>query len=266
MSLNWKEIDLILEELNLTGALIQKIRQPDFKSLLLDLYKPGNGFPLLINLNQRNVRLHKLTGNNPPKVTLQRFAQFLRSRISGGRIASAIQLNGDRIIKLNIHNGDVETFIYIRLWGGASNIIVTDQSNTILDVFYRRPRQGEISGGIYFPEKSILPKNDRALKKVFEIRDYDLNHSFNEFIEREYRETESGIELLTLRSRAESILISKESQIESALSELQSRLSSYENYEQYREQAEIVKANIYRIHKGDFSLETENPHCGCNFH
>ncbi len=84
MSLNWKEIDLILNELDLTDALIQKIRQPDFKSLLLDLYKPGNSFPLLINLSQGNVRLHKLTGNMPGKVTLQRFAQFLRSAIRPG--------------------------------------------------------------------------------------------------------------------------------------------------------------------------------------
>ena len=221
MSLNWKEIDLILEELNLTGALIQKIRQPDFKSLLLDLYKPGNGFPLLINLNQGNVRLHRLTGNNPRKVVLQRFAQFLRSRISGGRISSSIQLNGDRIIKLIVLNGDEETFIYIRLWGGASNIIVTDQSHTILDAFYRRPRQNEISGGTYFPEETIQLKSDRSTK-VFEIRDYDRNHSFNEFIEKQYKGIESNVELLTLRSRVENILISRESQAESALSGLQS--------------------------------------------
>ncbi len=269
MSLNWKEIDLILEELNLTGALIQKIRQPDFKSLLLDLYKPGNGFPLLVNLNQGNVRIHRLTGNNPGKVVLQRFAQFLRSRISGGRITSAVQLNRDRIVKLIIlkagrqqvgcspmqPNSEEETFIYIRLWGGASNIIVTDLSHTILDAFYRRPRQNEITGGIYFPEETIQAKSE---KKAFEIRKYNRKYSFNEFIEKYYKEIESNRELVTLRARVENILISKESQTESALSDLQSRLSSYENYEQYREQAEIVKANIYKIHKGDLSLKTEN--------
>ena len=135
MSLNWKEIDLILKELDLNGTLIQKIRQPDFKSLLLDLYKPGNAFPLLINLTQGNVRLHKLTGNNPRKVILQRFAQFLRSRINGGRIISAMQLNNDRIIKIIVLYENEETIIYIRLWGGASNIIVTDNTHTILDAF-----------------------------------------------------------------------------------------------------------------------------------
>lgn len=258
MSLNWKEINLILDELNLEGTLIQKIRQPDFKSLLLDLYKPGNGFPLLINLNQGNVRLHRLTGNNPGKVVLQRFAQFLRSRINGGLISSSVQLNNDRIIKLIILNGDEETFIYIRLWGGASNIIVTDKSHTILDAFYRRPRQNEISGGIYFPEETILNKIGPNIKKIFKIREYDNNYSFNEFIEKQYGDIESNRELVTLKSRVENILISKEAQAESALSGLESRLSSYENYEQYREQAEIVKANIYKIHKGDTSLVTEN--------
>jgi len=257
MSLNWKEIDLILEELNLEGTLIQKIRQPDFKSLLLDLYKPGNAFPLLINLNQGNVRLHRLTGNNPKKVVLQRFAQFLRSRISGGRIIGAAQINNDRIIKLIIKkNGEEETFIYIRLWGGASNIIVTDSSNAILDAFYRRPRQNEISGGTYFPEETVTKKNKTT--KIFEIREYNKGISFNEFIEKSYREIESNREIITLRSRVEGIINSREYQLESALSELNSRINNYENYEQYKEQAEIVKANIYKIKRGDTFLETEN--------
>lgn len=256
MSLNWKEIDLILHELDLTGALIQKIRQPDFKSLLLDLYKPGKGFPLLINLNQGNVRLHRLTGNNPRKVVLQRFAQFLRSRINGGRIVSAVQLNNDRIIKIIIRNGENETFMYIRLWGGASNIIVTDNSHTILDAFYRRPKQNEVSGGTFFPEETAPAKNKTS--KVFEIREYDKEKSFNEFIEKYYREIESNRDLITLRSRVENIISSKEYQLESALSGLNARITNYENYDQYKEQAELVKANIYKIHRGDKFLETEN--------
>jgi len=256
MSLNWKEIDLILEELDLQGSLIQKIRQPDFKSLLLDLYKPGNAFPLLINLNQGNVRLHRLTANNPKKVVLQRFAQFLRSRINGGRIVSAVQLNNDRIIKIITMNGEEKTYIYIRLWGGASNIIVTDIDHTILDAFYRRPKQNEVSGGIYFPEETVPGKNKSD--KVFEIREYNINKSFNEFIENNYREIESNREIITLKSRVESIISSREYQIESALSGLNARVSSYENYEQYREQAELVKANIYKIHRGDTFLETVN--------
>ena len=256
MSLNWKEINLILEELDLQGSLIQKIRQPDFKSLLLDLYKPGNGFPLLINLNQGNVRLHRLTANNPKKVILQRFAQFLRSRINGGRIVSAVQLNNDRIIKIIIQNGKEETFIYIRLWGGASNIIVTDNSHTILDAFYRRPKQNEVSGGIYFPEDTVPGQNKSD--KVFEIRDYNTSQSFNEFIEKNYTEIESNREIITLRARIDSIITSREYQLESALSGLNSRISNYENYDQYKEQAELVKANIYKIQKGDTFLETEN--------
>lgn len=258
MSLNWKEIDLILKELNLEGALIQKIRQPDFKSLLLDLYKPGNAFPLLINLNQGNVRLHRLTGNNPRKVVLQRFAQFLRSRINGGRIISAVQLNNDRIIKIITRNGDSETYIYIRLWGGASNIIVTDNTHIILDAFYRRPRQNEVSGGAYCPEEPDPDTKKRITNKVFEIREYDESLSFNEFIEKSYREIESNREIITLRSRVESIISSKEYQLESALSGLNARITHYENYDQYKEQAELVKANIYKIHIGDTFLETEN--------
>jgi predicted ribosome quality control (RQC) complex YloA/Tae2 family protein len=255
LSLNWKEINQILRELDITGAFIQKIRQPDFKSLLIDLYKPGNGFPLLINLNQGNVRLHRLTGNNPKKVTLQRFAQFLRARINGGRITSVVQINNDRIIKLTIINGNEETFVYIRLWGGSSNIIVTDSSFIILDVFYRRPGQNEVSGGTYAPEEKFINKKQ---KRVFDIREYNKKYSFNEYIEYYYRKIESEIELTNLRSRVRNNLNAREIQLESSIFGVESRLSNYENFELYMVQAELVKANIYKIQKGDRYLKTEN--------
>ncbi|MCF6336104.1 MAG: NFACT RNA binding domain-containing protein [Spirochaetales bacterium] len=256
MSLNWKEINLILEELDLGGSLIQKIRQPDFKSLLLDLYKPGKGFPLLINLNQGNVRLHRLTGNNPGKVVLQRFAQFLRARINGGRIISVLQVNNDRIILLTILNGKEETHLYIRLWGGASNIIATDSDHNILDAFYRRPRQNEITGGIYFPEEKTITKHGSS--GTFDIREYDKSKSFNEFIEKFYRNLESDRELETLKTRVVSVLETRETYIESVLSGLEEKINNFENYSQYKEQAELVKANIYKIQRGDTFLEAEN--------
>ncbi len=61
MSLNWKEIDLVLQELPLSGSRIQEIRQPDFKSLVLELYHPKGPWKLYVNLSATACRLHRLT-------------------------------------------------------------------------------------------------------------------------------------------------------------------------------------------------------------
>jgi len=95
MSLNHREIDLILSELELEGSWIQKIRQPDFHSLLLDVYKPEKSFPLYISLAPGKVRIHKLTLSIDNPKTLQRFAQFLRARIGSGKIIKAQQIGTD---------------------------------------------------------------------------------------------------------------------------------------------------------------------------
>ena len=57
MSLNTKEIDLILSELDLPGSYIQKIVQSDFQSLHFSLYKPGNKYELKISLSPGKTRI-----------------------------------------------------------------------------------------------------------------------------------------------------------------------------------------------------------------
>ena len=105
MSLNWREIDLILAELPLVNSHIQKIHQPDFQSLVFQIFSPANRFFLLIHLGQGQTRLHSVEKKPEKKVKLQRFAQFLRSRIAGGRITEARQIKGQRIVKLTAQAG-----------------------------------------------------------------------------------------------------------------------------------------------------------------
>ena len=45
MSLNYKEIDVILNELDLTGMFVQEIVQPNFDSLAIYTYRPGEPKP-----------------------------------------------------------------------------------------------------------------------------------------------------------------------------------------------------------------------------
>jgi len=255
VSLNHREIDAILDELPLEDSHIQKVRQPDFSSLIFDLYRPKYRFSLLISLNPGKTRLHRLSEKVPVKTRLQRFAQFLRSRIQGGRITEVYQVDADRIIKTVVRKGDQETVLWIRLWGGAANILATDPEGTVLDAFYRRPNRNEVSGAFYNPELNPPPGGS---KKHFEKRSFGETGSFNEQVERYYSRIESEEELETLKTRALKAADGKLRSAESLRQNIENRIASYSSFDEFREYGDLLKSNLHRISRGDRWFETEN--------
>jgi len=256
MSLNWKEIDAVLGEMQLPDSHIQKIRQPDYQSLIFECYRPGNRFSLYISLQQGKTRLHLLTRQVKNEIKLQRFAQFLRSRVKGGRITECYQAGRDRIVKLEILRGGEITCLWIRLWGGASNIIATDISGTILDAFYRRPKRGETSGGFYAPEST--PPAPKKEVKEYRIRDFSGMGTFNERVETLYFTEETGRKYDVLKKQITDELDRRENGIQMTLSRLNNRLSEYGQLEQFRQYGDIITSRLHTMKKGDTRLAAEN--------
>ncbi|MBQ9207884.1 MAG: NFACT family protein [Treponema sp.] len=199
MSLNCNEIDLILSELDLAGAFVQEVVQPNFNSLALYTYKPGMPKTVFISLEAGACRIcetrRKITKNEKPL----RFNEMLKSKIKGARILSCSQLGKERIIKLELEkagaiyvmpqaqehaakraksvqteDGDELFSLYIRLWSNAGNIFLCDKDGVILDSFYRRPAKGEKTGEtITLPEEKLLSETEIAtLNEKFPIRDF----------------------------------------------------------------------------------------------
>ncbi|MFP4564613.1 MAG: NFACT family protein, partial [Spirochaetia bacterium] len=259
MSLNWREIDLILDELPLENSHIQKIHQPDFKTLLFDLYSPGRRFSLLISLEQNRLRLHEVTKRPQNRVKLQRFAQFLRSRITGGRITEAYQLEGERIVKITVVRGGETSILWIRLWGGAANVIVTDAAGEILDAFYRRPARSETTGEMFDPEGNPEAYGLKGKpKRDFSVRDIESEEPFNLRIERHYGR--QGLEEARKAAREKALRLAgeKETRLESYLKRVTNQIEEYRDYERFKEFGDIVASNIHRLTEGDAWLTAEN--------
>lgn len=175
MSLNCAEIDLILSELKPQGCFIQKIRQPDFESLILELYRPGEKrFSVGFYLGHGKTAVLPVTGKPPADGRPQRFVQFLKSRVGGGRIEECRQIGSDRIVFLKILRGSAVTNLYVRLWSGAANIFAAGEDGTILDAFYRRPNKKEVAG-----ERLSLPPAGAGCEK-FVPRSFGGEGSFGE--------------------------------------------------------------------------------------
>ncbi len=281
MSLNWREIDLILDELRLPGAHIQRILQPDFSSLVLELYRPGDPFALSITLASGKTRLHRLSRAVEHPEKLQRFAQFLRARVKGSKILQATQLGQDRIVRIQVSLADEETLLWIRLWSGAANIIATDATGRILDAYYRRPARGEVTGGTYWPSPGPAPAASSAENSVsaspaaprpseptvtpspakaerYQVRDLPGEGSFNERVERFYAQGAAGSDLTALKARALEALEGRAARIEAVRAALVRQRADYEHHEQLKAQGDLVIANLHRIRPGDRWLTAED--------
>ncbi|QTQ16871.1 NFACT RNA binding domain-containing protein [Treponema parvum] len=167
MSLNCNEINLILKELDLSGAFIQDIIQPGFDTVALCTYKNGAAKTVIICTKPNSCRINETYKKIPKNDKPLRFMEFLRSKIRGYKIASCKQIDLERIIKMELRHGAEDEYfnMFIRLWSSAANIILCDKNNNILDSMYRRPSKGEVSGRIYIPPEINETETARASKE-----------------------------------------------------------------------------------------------------
>jgi predicted ribosome quality control (RQC) complex YloA/Tae2 family protein len=262
MSLNWKEIEKVLAELSLEGCHIQGIRQPDFHSLVLELFRPGGALRVYVNLAAGFSRIHRLNRKlSYPKVT-QRFAEFLRARIRGGKIMAVEQAPGDRIFRMTVDRAGETTFLWFRLWGAASNIIALTGDGLVLDAYYRRPGRGEESGGRYAPPSLValpdssqetLPQTlgERKSEKNFVVRSYPDTVSFCDFIEEEYFRREDEEKRGKLLARLEKNFRVQEAKIHATIAGLEKRKQAYANPLRYKKAGDFIMQNLHALKKGD---------------
>ncbi|MGD9939402.1 MAG: NFACT RNA binding domain-containing protein [Clostridia bacterium] len=237
MSLNWKEIDLVLAELQLPEAQIQKIIQPSYDTLLLSLYKPGRPIELLVCVAHGACRLHETWQRIPKAEKPQRFMELLRAQVKGARIVAAEQLGAERIVRLHLNREDGDRILYLRLWSGASNIILTRPDGEIIDALARKPRKGEVSGGHYEPLTAEPPARE------FRIRDLPGEGSFNQRLDSYYAEHGSELSRQALLAKARTWFAARKAAMETRLVALQRAADSYADPARFRELGDILMAS-----------------------
>lgn len=167
MPLNHLEIDQLLAEADLSGLFVRRVRQSDYRTLLLELSGAGaRGRTLVLAMAPANPLFFLSTDPPPPMKPSPRFAEMLRSRVRGGRIREATQPGGDRIVRIRIDRGGDAVNLYVRLWTNAANVLAVDDESVILDAMFRRPQRAEVSG-----ERWSLPEA-RPAPRVFAVREH----------------------------------------------------------------------------------------------
>lgn len=261
MSLNWKEIDLILEELSLGGKHIRQIFQRDYRNIYFQLFSPAKSFYLRICLEQSRTRLHE-TGSRPPSKGKQpRFSEFLRSRIRGGRIEAARQSGSERIVCMTIRRADEKTLLYLKLWGNAANIIACDSDNIILEAAYRRPNRGEFTGETFHLPQPGQPgpgPQGQPGIDMLQPRPAREGLSYNQSMAAEYREIEEKAEHEHLLKELKRFYNMQETSLAARINRIEKAAVAAESADRLHAHADIILAQAWEIQKGASSLQTKD--------
>ncbi|MDR1210611.1 MAG: NFACT family protein [Spirochaetaceae bacterium] len=259
MSLNWKEINLVLSELDLEGGQIQKITQSTFDVLALHIHNHGKTTVLLAALSPGACRIHETFRAVPRGGKPLRFAEFLKARIVNGRITKIEQLGEDRIVRMLVRSGGEELRLYIRLWSNAANVIVTDSGGAVLDAMRRSPKRGEVSGGFYRPEQDTGPDvQPKTPAREYEVRDLGPEGSFNEQVDSYYAEQGGALSLEALKAEARKIYSGRMGRLAASLEALSEKQADFAASGSLRHYGDIIMANLASIKAGDSWLEADD--------
>jgi len=250
MSLNWREIELILSELPLKGSRLQGVTQHDFNAISFHFFHPVHRqWTLYTEVGTPGSRLHKLTKVRTKLPKMQRFVQFLKANLVNSQVKEVVQTPGERFVDLACIRGEETLHLLLRFYSGAgANIIVTDDSYTILDLLLRRPRRGEASGLPF-----ILPEPKEPAHDAFPVRKRTKT-SFNEQIEEEYATERNERTLEALYERATLLYEKKARSLEHTLASLKTRVEQTQDFERHKHLGDLLSSNQHLIQKGQTSL------------
>ncbi len=225
MSLNYLEIDALLDELPLKNTLIQGVRQSSFKHLILSLYSKEEGrFELLFAFSEEAIRFHKVYEKEGSMAKPPRFCEYLRANLVGAKIEEVKQLQKERIVSFKLQRESETRYLFARLWTGRANLLYTTESGEILDLLFRRPNTDEVPGNIYEPEKSFRSPSGDPLTTV-SIRFEPYEGEYGHAIARHYDELEKTKDLRRLKLEIFRDIDRKIKNQESRLAQLESEKS-----------------------------------------
>ena len=247
MSLNWKEMELIIKEANLEGSKIQGVIQNSFHSVTWELYNKEKGrYSFYSEIGTQSSRINLISINSKPQKTkkLQRFEQYARKNLEGSTIIKCYQMPYDRVMVWDLDNHGRKLKVFIRLYSGpGANIIVTDEKLIIQDLLLRRPGREEMSNQVLELETKTEESKD------FSVRPYE-GSSFNEYVEKTFSLQQNEDLKAQLTKQVETRRDHELSRIESSIKSTEKTIEANKAYSELKKDGDFLSANSYQIKKG----------------
>ncbi|MDR1906514.1 MAG: NFACT family protein [Clostridiales bacterium] len=185
---------VLTRELNelLTGGKIEKITQPDYNTIVLNVRSNAENQALLISCSPKLPRIHLTRRKKENPLNAYSFCMLLRKHLEKSAILSIELINNDRIIALKCQKKndlyDIKTYTLIfELMARNSNIILTDDSGVILGTVrqsYLSENSGRLTltGALYSPPANKKPRVQDAEAVSLMLRDSSNTGSLYSFL------------------------------------------------------------------------------------
>jgi len=258
VSLNWVEIDEVLGELALEGSFLQNVRQADYHHFYFEFYSPGRPRQVLVSLAPQRTRLHEVVKRPPTLVRAPRFVEFLRARMMGAQVVVARQLGRERLILWRLQTTEGIFDLWIRLWGGAANLLVTNPDHDILEAAFRRPGSGEVAGGRFDPEAQFASVPGVPSAKTFSLRELpdppgEGGASFSRRLEVHYSgAVEDGEKL---REQALRLVDRRLAALAVAREKSKAKLAESARQDDWKTYADVLTSDSWRVVPGQKTFE-----------
>lgn len=160
----------------IVGGRIEKVQQPERDELIISIHAAGGHYRLLASASPENCRLTLTDEKKVSPVEAPAFLMLLRKYLTGARIASVSQINGDRIVRIEIDTyselrDELRLSIVIEIMGRHSNIILLDGEGVIMDAI-RRVSPSVSSARLVLPHiKYELPPSKEKLDPAKAVKE-----------------------------------------------------------------------------------------------
>ena len=165
------------------GGRIDKVYQPEKDEIILGIRSMGQAYKLLLTSNASNPKFHFTQTNPSNPMTPPLFCMVMRKHLQSGKIIKIEQPDFDRILNIYVESlnelGDYSVKkLVLEIMGRHSNIILTDENNTILDCI---KHIGHDTSSV----REVLPGREYTLPPSQDkINTLELdNNNFNEVLE-----------------------------------------------------------------------------------
>lgn len=143
------ELNIVVKELQgLIEGKVDKVYQPDSKTIVLSLHIPNQGRKNLIAMLPGFLFLSEIRPDNPTQAP--GFCMFLRKKLTNARIRAIEQIDSERVVKLQMTTKDNTYYILIELFA-KGNFILCDENMKIISLLEpRKMRDRVLRGGVEY--------------------------------------------------------------------------------------------------------------------
>lgn len=181
MAFDGLTISAVVSQLNkeIVGGRIYKIAQPEKDELLITIKNNSTQYRLFISAEPSLPLLYLTNENKVSPLVAPGFCMLLRKYIQNAKLISVSQPGFERIVRIELEHlnelGDVcKKYLVIELMGRYSNIILTDEDDTIIDSIKH------ISGAVS-SVREVLPGRKYFVPTIIEKKD-PLKESREQFL------------------------------------------------------------------------------------